>query len=163
MRFLGQARKRATAALLGIAAVSIAGCGGGGSSSNGTPGTGNPTTRDRALWESKQVRSYRFTLTTHAFSPTAGQPVRVEVRDGQTVSVEPLSKDFRGNPDDLVRFGTIDKLFAVVEDAEQRGAERLEAKYDPTYGFPSDVNIDYRAAMADEEFGFEVEDFEPLN
>jgi hypothetical protein len=56
-------------------------------------------------------------------------------------------------------FPTIDELFDIIEDARRRDAASLAVDYDPTYGFPTRVSIDYHREMADDEIVYRASDF----
>jgi hypothetical protein len=57
---------------------------------------------------------------------------------------------------------TIDRIFAELASASVQEAERLEVAYDPTYGFPTEVTIDFVEQVADDELYLSVTGFEPL-
>lgn len=155
-----------------VATLSIAGCGSGGNSSvrsatapasgAGTESTGEVQTLEqaRARWAARNVRSYAYTVRLVAFNPAAGQPVRVEVQNGVPVSVTPLVENFPADVQTYQQYATVERLFAIIEDGEQRNADTIQVTYDSTYGFPKDVFIDYEQQLADEEFGIAVSDFE---
>ena len=53
-------------------------------------------------------------------------------------------------------------LFAVVEDAIAREAAQLVVTYDPAYGYPTRIYIDYRADVADDELLLTASRLQPL-
>jgi hypothetical protein len=64
---------------------------------------------------------------------------------------------------DLIeKYVTIDRIFSELNSDSVQGAERLEITYDPTYGFPSDVVIDFVQEVADDELYLSITGFEPL-
>ena len=60
-------------------------------------------------------------------------------------------------------FPTVDGLFDFLEDAVDRGAEEIEVAFDPGFGLPTTVRVDYRLAAADEEIAYEVEKLVPID
>ena len=54
----------------------------------------------------------------------------------------------------LGRVRTVQQLFALIRDAIARSAARVDVTYDPTYGFPTQITIDYDAVVADDEFTY---------
>ncbi|MBC7808373.1 MAG: hypothetical protein H7145_19745 [Akkermansiaceae bacterium] len=152
-----------TAARLAVISLGlfVAGCGGGDDSSDS--GTRGVVSRNRELWESRNTGSYRYTLLVNAFLPTEARgPVSIEVRDGVTVAVRPLSDDVPISPEQFANSNTIDKLFDRLESAADSGADRQDHQFDPVGGYPVSAFIDYDVRLADEEYGFTVTDYEPL-
>lgn len=146
-------------ALIALAAIALAGCGGGDDA--------NPTetalARSRARWQAQGIRSYRYRFQVNAFiGPPLTTPVEVVVRDGVPQSVTPLDPAVTIDPAFFARYDTIEELFAVIGDAEDRSAPQIDVEYDATNGVPKSVYIDYNRNVADEEFGYTVTEFAPL-
>jgi hypothetical protein len=59
-------------------------------------------------------------------------------------------------------YRTIDGLFDFLADAYRR-AEDVRVEYHPTDGYPTSVYVDYQRIVADEELGFTVSDFMPVD
>jgi hypothetical protein len=113
----------------------------------------------RERWEAAGPAAYEMTLRRSCFCPPDWRgPFRVTVRDGAVASVT-----YEGAPVDAERAVTVDALFDLVADAAARRAERLDVVYDPDWGYPARLFIDYDARIADEEVGYEVEAFRPLD
>ena len=113
----------------------------------------------RARWESRGIDSYELTLRQICYCGLVG-PVRVVVQNGVVVSRtlvatgEPLPSVYAdGYPDVL-------GLFAIIERAA-RNADDLATTYDPTYGFPVVVSIDWDYHVADDEVTYRAEAFSP--
>ena len=116
----------------------------------------------RAVWQRERPADYAYTVGRVCFcgQEVAG-PVRVEVRGGQTVSVQTLGgQSLRpGAFDDL---DTVEELFRVVEDAIEADPYQLSAGYDTERGHPLSLAVDYDRRVVDEEGGFVVSDFTAL-
>jgi hypothetical protein len=126
---------------------------------------GYALSRNRALWESQNISHYRFQLQVGCFCAFMDlMPLSVEVRDGQVVSL--LDASGRPVPGDrlemLERYAGIDKLFELVDQAISGKADKVTVTYDPTYGFPTQVSIDYIKLAVDDELGLQVSNFEVL-
>jgi hypothetical protein len=52
------------------------------------------------------------------------------------------------------------KLFNIVKDAIAKKAHRISVTYHPTQGYPTQINIDENAQMADEERYLTIEKLE---
>jgi hypothetical protein len=123
--------------------------------------------RNQAKWQDADISHYRFELNVGCFCAFRSQmPATVEVQDGEIVSItgadgkpilvsDPLNEY-------VLRFATIDRLFSELESDSFREADKITVTYDPTYGFPSDVSIDFIELAVDDELYLSVSAFEPL-
>jgi Family of unknown function (DUF6174) len=48
-------------------------------------------------------------------------------------------------------FPSVEQLFDAIQDGIDRRADYIDVDYDPTYGYPTNVYIDYDRRVADEE------------
>lgn len=117
----------------------------------------------RAAWEAAGLRDYRYEYRRSCeCAPETTRPVEIEVRDGAVRSVtlvetgEPLSSGLAWT------FPTVDDLFDLIDDAVRRNADLLEVTYDPTFGYPTTLRIDYRREVADDEMEMEASNLRPL-
>ncbi|MGB3543075.1 DUF6174 domain-containing protein, partial [Rubrivirga sp.] len=128
--------------------------------------TGTVAERPEALedavqrWEDAEIESYTMTLQRVCFCmvPDFTGPYDVTVRDGEVTSVV-----LEGESVDLDRAETVDGLFELLSNAYSSRAESVEVEFDPAYGFPANLSIDYDSMLADEEIGYLVTDMRPLD
>lgn len=128
----------------------------------------------RDKWQAASISHYRFKLSLGCFCAfSQDMPLNIEVRDGQVVSIAYQS----GNPIDpslmeyFQRFATVDKLFDEIQNSFQvQGnvdtagdkADEVKVTYDPTYGYPSKISIDFIKNAVDDELSLQITDFEKL-
>lgn len=118
--------------------------------------------RHAELWASRRPRAFRYVVERSCFcAPEYRQPYRVheegDIRDVSFASpLAPESREYRGRPPDPELIGD---LFRLVRRALAE-ADAVEVSYDPGFGFPSSVTIDWSFELADEEQYFSVRDFE---
>jgi hypothetical protein len=62
----------------------------------------------------------------------------------------------------VLKYATIDRLFAELGSDAVRQADKLSVTYDSTYGFPSEATIDFIELATDDELYLSVAAFEPL-
>lgn len=129
--------------------------------------TGTELSRNQQKWEDANISHYSFQLGVTCFCPVGGvMPMTVEVKDGEVVSLVDVNGEAFHATDplnDLIeKYVTIDRIFSELNSDSVQNAERLEVTYDPTYGFPSDVVIDFVEVVADDELYLSVTGFEPL-
>ena len=109
---------------------------------------------DRAWdrFERSAPLSYTYTVRVSCECPReVTRPVTVWVDRGVT---EYLLYEDDGQPVPLSyasSFPNAEQLFDAIQDAIDRGAQVIDVDYDPTFGYPTSVYIDYERSMADEE------------
>jgi hypothetical protein len=115
-------------------------------------------------WRLANVGHYRYSLTVACFCAfTQKMPLTIEVRDGQVLSM--LYTD--GTPvldadqQTFARYQTIEALFDFTSES-LGNADEIHVEYDPTYGFPAKVQIDFRKNAMDDELSLSVSGFERL-
>ena len=123
--------------------------------------------RNQAKWQDANITHYRFDLTVGCFCPFRSQmPVTVEVQDREVVSMVDANGETFPLTDPtsefVLRYATIDRLFSELGSDSVQGADKLTVSYDPTYGFPSEISIDFIELAADDELYLSASDFEPL-
>jgi hypothetical protein len=121
--------------------------------------------QNREKWQDANISHYRFHLFIGCFCIfTEDMPLIIEVQDGEIVSME-LSSGKEIDPSLLElfnKYATIDRVFSEVEAGLNGGADNVVVKYDPTYGFPTEVTLDFETQAADDEIYLTLSDFEAL-
>lgn len=100
--------------------------------------------RNRSLWESEKVQSYRYTFSFSCgeCAAWAQEPVRIIVEAGEITSLEPVRDDAEPISEDRWQaFETIEEIFDAIEAAIDARAHRLEVTYDDRLGYPVSVAI----------------------
>ena len=96
--------------------------------------------------------SYSYTVRVACECPTdVTRPVEVWVDRG---SIEYLLYADDGRPVPFSysnSFPSAEQLFDAIQDAIDRNADNIDVEYDPTYGYPTSVYIDYDRRVSDEE------------
>jgi Family of unknown function (DUF6174)/Domain of unknown function (DUF6438) len=119
---------------------------------------------NRQLWNQQKLTNYRFTFSRSCFCvPKATQPVVITVRNGQVASITAVNNNEPVDAELFQQYNSIPKLFGIIEDAISRKAASLTVKYDPKFGYPTQINIDYDQQMADEELYLTISNLQPLN
>ena len=88
------------------------------------------------------------------------------VKDGEVVAMIDVNGEAFSMDDPMnelvMKHATIDRLFSELESDAVQEADNLTMSFDPTYGFPVEVAIDYIELAADDELYLSVSAFEPL-
>lgn len=128
-----------------------------------TPANDEPVQSPAALWESQAIDDYRYTLQVGCFCLVeVTRPVTVEVKDGQVASITYVDDGTAADPALFERYDSVDKLFAIIKEAEAQEPARLDVTYDEATGVPQSINIDISEQMADEELYLEISGFEAV-
>ena len=118
----------------------------------------------REKWAAQRIDDYQLTFSRVCFcAPEGAGLVVLSVLEDEPVewlyflSGDPVAPEWQAV------FPTVHGLFDFLEDAIDRGAERIDVTFDPDLGLPTSVRVDYRIAAADEEIGYEVEKLLPID
>jgi Family of unknown function (DUF6174) len=139
-------------AILVAASLVATGCGLAG------PGEQDDFEAAKARWEANGPASYRITIQRLCYCGSV-EPVQVTVSGGSVVDRRYVET---GDPvpDQLVAFyPAVPGLFDLVADAYRR-ADDAHATYDPDWGFPTNVVIDYVKNAIDDELTVTTSDFQ---
>ncbi len=119
--------------------------------------------QNRERWASRGITNYRYVLQIRCFCPPESvQPVMIEVQDNKVVSITSAQDSKPVDAQGFQRNDTIDKLFDRIQEAFDNNAYIIEAKYNPDFGYPRRVFVDYDERIVDEEMQFEIVYFEVI-
>lgn len=117
----------------------------------------------RSLWQQAGVSHYEFYFRRSCFcGDEVTQEVKMEVDSGVVVSLTyaatgmPVDAQYRDS------FETVAQMFDTIQDAIDRGADDIDVAYDPDYGYPREISIDYWKNAADDEMSLSGRDLTPL-
>jgi hypothetical protein len=127
---------------------------------------GSALQQNRGKWEGQNFDHYRFTVVVTCFCIFAGAEVTYEVQNGQILNqtVQP-HPDRQIDPAEINQYyqeyNTIEKVFNFLEQATDE-ADEVTVEYDPIYGYPIEITIDYAKEAIDDELYLTLSNFEPL-
>jgi len=128
-------------------------------------GSQTETGRNREKWQDAKITHYRYSLHLSCFCVfVENMPLIIEVQDGEVVSMAfHNGKEIDpGLLETFDKYATIDRLFAELEADIDGAADSVTATYDETYGFPTEVTIDFLQEATDDELHLSLSNFEPL-
>lgn len=120
--------------------------------------------RNQEKWQTQNITDYRYKVSIISYwGANELMPLTMLYQNGQLFSVV----DSKGNVQELYwdEMGGIDAIFQEVEDSLARKRRDVaEIEYDPTYGFPSYVDIYYHETGVGAEYSrrYTIRDFEIL-
>lgn len=121
--------------------------------------------RNQQKWQDAGISHYRYNLFIGCFCVfNEHMPLVVEVQDGKVVSMEYQSgKEIEATSRELFdQYATIERIFSELETDINGKADEVTVTYDPTYGFPTKVNIDFIKNAVDDEVALTISNFEKL-
>lgn len=131
----------------------------------GAAGDQSEIEQNKEKWQDQGISHYRYNLHISCFCVfVENMPLVIEVQDGEVVSME-FQNGSEIDPSLLElfeRYATIDRVFAEVEAGLNGAADNVVVKYDPTYGFPTEVTIDVEEQVADDEVYLTLSNIEEL-
>ena len=146
--------------ILIVMALVLAGC-----ASAFALGSQSEREQNQEKWQDAAISHYRYNLNLSCFCVfTQDMPLVIEVLDGKVVSMEYQN----GNEIDpsllelFNRYATIERVFGEVKAGLDGAADEVIVKYDPTYGFPTEVTIDVEKQATDDELYLTLSNFEKL-
>lgn len=93
-------------------------------------------------------------------------PLTVEIQNGEVVSMIDVNGESVSTTDPMsefiLKYATIDRIFSELESDSVREADKLTVTYDPTYGYPVEINIDFIELAVDDELYLSVSAMELL-
>ena len=127
---------------------------------------GSEFSRNQQKWTDAHITHYRFVLSIGCFCAFRSQmPLVVEVLNGNVVSMigadGVVITSENSFYDTFAKYATIDRLFAELK-ADLSAADEVTVTYDSTYGFPTEINIDFIKNAADDELYLSASGFEKL-
>ena len=128
---------------------------------------GSELSLNQNKWQDANADHYRFELTVGCFCPFRSQmPLTVEVQNGEVVSMIDVNGEAVSPTDPMsefiLKYATIDRIFSELESDSVQEADKLTVTYDPTYGYPADVSIDFIERAMDDELYLTVSALELL-
>jgi hypothetical protein len=113
----------------------------------------------RQRWQTQNLHTYAFTIQRSCFCGNT-HPLFVFVVSDSVAGVLDVTT---GTPVDRQLGETVDGLFTFIQAAIDRPAKLIRATYDPAKGFPTEIDYDGAAQIADDEIFFRVSDVHPIS
>jgi hypothetical protein len=110
------------------------------------------------LWRAQNLHTYAFTLQRSCFCGNV-HPLYVLVLSDTVAGVLDLET---GTTVDRQLGETVEGLFTFIQNAIDRPAQLIRAEYDAAKGFPTEIDYDGAANIADDEVSYRVSDVHPV-
>lgn len=118
--------------------------------------------RNRQRWFSAGIHDYEFDFQRICFClPEATESVHIVVRQDVVTSVV-RTRDGQPASVRVTAWPRVDELFDDVQQRLDQRAERLDVRYDPTYGYPRSIVVDIVLRAADDEYSLTADNLRRL-
>lgn len=128
-------------------------------------GSRSEVEQNKEKWRDANISHYRYNLHLSCFCVfVENMPLIIEVQDGRVISMEyQTGKEIEADNRQLFeKYATIDRIFVELDADLSGAADEVMVKYDPTYGLPTEVTIDFIKEAADDELYLTLSRFEKL-
>jgi Family of unknown function (DUF6174) len=124
---------------------------------------GDDLLANRRQWQAQGIRNYQVQFSLSCFCVTdVTQPVLLQVRNNAIVSVTRVADGVAVPPSKWEGiYYTVDQMFALIADAQAKGADEVRVEYHTELRYPTTVFIDQSTRLADEERWFAMSDLQP--
>lgn len=114
----------------------------------------------RARWDATAISDYSFRYEQFCFCLVRGPIDILVVSDSIAAATVVETGESVPHPSS---YATIDGLFDRLQSALDEDPVQFDASYDPAFGFPTAASVDISEQIADEEYSFTVQAFEPAD
>jgi hypothetical protein len=119
--------------------------------------------QNQALWNRRGPANYQYTITRQCEClPEMTGPATVVVRNGQVDARRYTASGASVDPQFEDLFTAVPGLFDLIAQAVNLPAAAIAARYDPSYGYPTSIQIDWFAGSVDDEVSYRITNFTPL-
>ncbi len=122
----------------------------------------------REQWTAANIQHYAYQLRIDCFCPFNHVPVVIEVKDGATVAIKDAATSKLVTHHFFEPYNTIDRVFDEIQrEVETQGDHTtnkmvISSEFDPTYGFPTRLEIDYTNPGSDANITYIIQNFDIL-
>jgi hypothetical protein len=115
------------------------------------PGDRDNLASARALWSANSAPTYSYKVNRSCECVLGGRLMAVTVVNGSVSSAEYVDSGSAVEAALLTYVLTVPDLFDMIQEALDRKAAYLAVSYDPIYGYPTRIEVDYSANAVDDE------------
>jgi hypothetical protein len=114
--------------------------------------TPSPTLEGRALWASKNLSNYSYTLQRSCFCEAGiAKAMRLEVRDGVLTSAKYADSGLAVPANFQPKTFKIEAFFDLIDSTRAKGGTVENLEFDPIFGYPTKMKLDPIPQAVDDE------------
>jgi hypothetical protein len=100
-------------------------------------------------WAAYNIQNYSIDQQRSCFCPNGGLRAKLTIAGNQITGITDVATGDTVPQNQWGGYSTVDQLFSLINSAQH--AAVLRTHYDPAYGFPDSVYIDWNVQVADDE------------
>lgn len=109
--------------------------------------------QNQQLWDNQNINSYQITSQTICFCPSPNEMVITVEEENISEAFYTISGEYL-TAQELEYVLTINQHFEIIRDAINQEAFSLDVTYEPTFGYPTEISIDYIEMTVDDEITY---------
>jgi hypothetical protein len=120
--------------------------------------------RNYQKWQTSDVTHYQYDLSVVCFCAFSQRmPLTIEIQDKKVISMVYNDGTILSDSEKEIfkQYRSIDAIFDFTQESMNK-ADEIHVEYDPDYGFPKSVQIDFVKNAVDDELGLIVQNFKPF-
>ncbi len=117
--------------------------------------------RNREIWTANGIANYQYTFR-RSCECLPEEDIVVTVQNGEVAAAVYTPSGEAVSMERMADLDTVEDLFDLIQAAIERPADRVQVQYDPNYGHPANIYIDYDFQVADEEVSYKISKFQLL-
>ncbi|WP_282160036.1 DUF6174 domain-containing protein [Ulvibacterium marinum] len=116
---------------------------------------------NRQKWQRQDIKNYSIQEKHLCFC--AGLEWQIFVQDGvkDTVIVSAPYVDYQPYADTFEKARSIEEAFEFIQNFDTNNVDSFEVTYNSKYGYPTEISIDSKKGVADDEITFAYSNFSP--
>ncbi len=114
---------------------------------------------NRQKWQRQNIKDYSIQEKYLCFC--AGLEWQIVVQDGvkDTVIVSEPYVDYQPYADTFEKSRSIEEAFEFIQNFDPNNVDSFEVTYNPKYGYPTQISIDSKKRLADDEITYAYSNF----
>lgn len=109
---------------------------------------------ERRRWREQNVKTYTYQLQVHCMCATPGDPVVVEVNDGNVTSITRVSDGLRLSTAQYPMIRSVEGLFDLIQQAIDDQADTIFARFESSMHYPTEIQIDWKTSASDDDVSY---------
>lgn len=109
--------------------------------------------KNEKLWLDHQITNYQINTRVICFCMMTDE-ITIVVENNEIARAFFTQSGVFLNEQQLEQLLTIEEHFELIREAYSQDADHINVSYDPNFGFPTQIDVDYSYSIADDEFTY---------
>ncbi len=116
----------------------------------------------RERWKAYGFAKYTIEQQRLCFCPFRGNIVLLKIYEDNIVAAKHTDNEDDVNQNEIQIYKTVDELFDFIETLKDGNADSLIVQYDSTYGYPTNIYVDFIKNAVDDELCYNSSNLKPV-